>query len=309
MGTCITIAVKAEKNTKSYGTIFFCCFPLAREETISSLFLSPDQAWPLGQKLGPLLHSQSLSPLQFSILSPSPSRFPIERVQGTGLVLESLNTGTPQHVHSQLLPQDHRWSLLPAVAAGPLRSKPAPPSSDTWFRKARRLRGGERAGSGFAPVGNNDLTQIRPGVATGCPPGAWPSEARAIPASPGRAPRDRVWGERRGPTQPAVTTEPTAARPAPAAPDPSHFSRAERWGSRACGPGPASQIQDLSRPDTLRPRPVPPAGPWARRRARTKPVGGAALTRALGITAPGPRLRGLGPTRGSGRAPPPPLQA
>ena len=58
----------------------------------------------------------------------------------------------------------------------------------------------------------------------------------AIPGSPGRAPRDRVWGERREPTQPAVTADPTAARPPP---PPSHFSRVERWGSARAPRGPA----------------------------------------------------------------------
>lgn len=95
----------------------------------------------------------------------------------------------------------------------------------------------------------------------------------AIPASPGRAPRDRVWGERRGPTQPAVTAEPTAARPPP--PPTTPATSPEQRGGEARGPRlglpPKSES---SRPDTLlRPRPVPPAGLWARRRARTPSPG------------------------------------
>lgn len=134
----------------------------------------------------------------------------------------------------------------------------------------------------------------------------------AIPASPGRAPRDRVWGERRGPTQPAVTTEPTAARPPP--PPPTPATSPEQRGGEARGPrqGLPPKSERL-----VAARHPPPATPSPTRgtvgaaaRTHAKPVGGAAPTRALGITACwGSRLRGLGPTRGSGRLLPPPLQA
>lgn len=168
LGTCIIIPVKAEKNTKSYGTIFLCCFPpCPGRDHLQPL---PKQVqtrllWPLGQKLGLLSPSLTVtfSSTVFYPVTP-PSRFLIKRVQRTGLALGSLNTGTPQHVHSQLLPQDHP-SLVPSFPqCRPPSEKPAPPSSGhSGFARLGGSEGAKEPGSGFAPVGNNDRSKYAPG--------------------------------------------------------------------------------------------------------------------------------------------------
>lgn len=98
-------------------------------------------------------------------------------------------------------------------------------------------------------------------------------------------PQGQVWEREEGPLSRPVTTEPTAARPPPPPPTPATSSRVERWGSARARQGlPPPNLERLSRPDTLlRPRPVPPAGPWWR--------GGAHARQARGRSRPDPRTR------------------
>ena len=129
-----------------------------------------DPAWclesrHLGQKLGLLSPSLTVTfpSTVFYPVTP-PSRFLIERVQGIGLALGSLNTGTPQHVHSQLLPQDHP-SLVPSFPQCRAPSeKPAPPSSGhSGFARLGGSEGAKEPGRGFAPVENNGRSKYTPG--------------------------------------------------------------------------------------------------------------------------------------------------
>lgn len=173
-GTCITIPVKAEKNTKSYGTIFLCCFPpcpgrdhlqpLPKQVQTRLLWPLKVSLWPLGQKLGLLSLSLTVTfPSSFYPVTP-PSRYLIERVQGIGWALRSLNIGTPQTIHSQLLPQAHS-SLVPSFPqCSPPSEKPAPPSSGhPGFARLGGSEGAKEPGKGFAQVENNDRSKYTPG--------------------------------------------------------------------------------------------------------------------------------------------------
>lgn len=167
MGRASLYQLKQKRTRKAMGQSSFVASLLAREEAIFSLFLSksrPGFSGPWVRSWGSsLLHSQSLSPL---VLYPVtlPSRFLIERVRGIGLALGSLNTGTPQTIHSQLLPQAHP-SLVPSFPqCSPPSEKPAPPSSGhPGFARLGGSEGAKEPGRGFAQVENNDRSKYTPG--------------------------------------------------------------------------------------------------------------------------------------------------